>query len=162
MEPQATEAPGRTAELDLYERRLLGVLVEKAKTTPDAYPLTTNALRTGCNQKSNRFPQMDFDEDRVESVADALRQKGALTLVQGDSRVERFRHRAYDWFGVDKTELAVLTGLRSRRRTNRLSPRPASTRPQKEGRVPTCGPNWRRCVSTSASRLQNSAVSWTI
>ncbi|MEO1498718.1 MAG: DUF480 domain-containing protein [Planctomycetota bacterium] len=111
MEQQATEAPGRTAELDLYERRVLGVLVEKAKTTPDAYPLTTNALRTGCNQKSNRFPQMDFDEDRVESVADALRQKGALTLVQGDSRVERFRHRAYDWFGVDKTELAVLTEL---------------------------------------------------
>ncbi|TWT43439.1 DUF480 domain-containing protein [Botrimarina hoheduenensis] len=106
------EAPrGRTATLDLYERRLLGVLIEKAKTTPDAYPLSANALRTGCNQKSNRSPQLDLDEDRVETVADALREKGALTLVQGESRVERYRHRAYEWFGVDKVELAVLAEL---------------------------------------------------
>lgn len=111
MSDESNETPGRTATLDREERRVLGVLIEKAKTTPDAYPLSLNALRTGCNQKSNRFPQMDLDDDRVETIADSLRAKGAITLVQGDSRVERFRHRAYDWFGVDKVELAVLAEL---------------------------------------------------
>lgn len=97
--------------LDADERRVLGVLVEKAKTTPDAYPLSLNALRTGCNQKSNRSPQVDFDDERVERAADSLRSKKALVIVQGDSRVERYRHLAYDWLGVEKQELAVMAEL---------------------------------------------------
>ena len=97
--------------LEAVQRRVLGVLVEKAKTTPDAYPLSLNALRTGSNQKSNRFPQMDLDEQRVESAIDSLRGLGALTVVQGDSRVERYRHRLYEWLGVEKAELAVLAEL---------------------------------------------------
>lgn len=97
--------------LDRHERRVFGVLIEKAKTTPDAYPLSLNALRNGCNQKSNRFPQMTLDEEQVDQAADSLRQKKAVSLVQGDSRVERFRHLGYDWFGVDKVELAVLAEL---------------------------------------------------
>ena len=97
--------------LDANQRRVLGALIEKAKTTPDAYPLSLNALRTACNQKSNRFPQTDFSEDQVDQIADDLRTKGALSRVQGDSRVERYRHLAYDWFGVDKVELAVLAEL---------------------------------------------------
>ncbi len=97
--------------LDRHERRVFGVLIEKAKTTPDAYPLSLNALRNGCNQKSNRFPQMTLDEEQVDRAADSLRQKKAVSLVQGDSRVERFRHLGYDWFGVDKVELAVLAEL---------------------------------------------------
>ena len=97
--------------LDRNERRVFGVLIEKAKTTPDAYPLSLNALRNGCNQKSNRFPQMTLDEEQVDQAADSLRQKKAVSLVQGDSRVERFRHLGYDWFGVDKVELAVLAEL---------------------------------------------------
>lgn len=106
-----SEAPDHPGPLDALERRVLGVLVEKAKTTPDAYPLSLNALRTGCNQKSNRFPQMSLDEEQVERAADSLRQKGALTLVQGDSRVERYRHRMYEWLGVEKAELAVVAEL---------------------------------------------------
>ncbi|TWT87480.1 hypothetical protein Mal64_30190 [Pseudobythopirellula maris] len=93
------------------ERRILGALVEKAKTTPDAYPLSLNALRSACNQKSNRSPQMTLDEDQIDEAIDALRQKGAVSVVQGDSRVERYRHLAYDWLGVDKTELAVMAEL---------------------------------------------------
>jgi uncharacterized protein YceH (UPF0502 family) len=104
----ATNHPG---PLSSFERRVLGVLVEKAKTTPDAYPLSLNALRTGCNQKNNRYPQMELDDDQVERSADSLRQKGALTLVQGDSRVERYRHRLYEWLGVEKAELAVVAEL---------------------------------------------------
>lgn len=109
----SSDHPGPThpGALDALERRVLGVLVEKAKTTPDAYPLSLNALRTGCNQKNNRFPQMALDEEQVERAADTLRQKGALTLVQGDSRVERYRHRMYEWLGVEKAELAVVAEL---------------------------------------------------
>lgn len=97
--------------LEAFERRVLGVLVEKAKTTPAAYPLSINALRSGCNQKSNRFPQMELDEDQLDRTLDALRAKGALTVVQGDSRVERYRHRLYEWLGVEKAELAVVAEL---------------------------------------------------
>lgn len=97
--------------LDATERRVLGVLIEKAKTTPDAYPLSLNALRNGSNQKSNRFPQMSLEEEQIDRAADTLRQKKGVSLVQGDSRVERYRHLGYDWFGVDKTELAVMAEL---------------------------------------------------
>lgn len=107
----ANESPTPPGPLEAYQRRVLGVLVEKAKTTPDAYPLSLNALRTGCNQKSNRFPKMELDEDQIERTLDSLRAKGAITVVQGDSRVERFRHRMYDWLGVEKAELAVVAEL---------------------------------------------------
>ncbi|TWT96901.1 hypothetical protein Pla108_26770 [Botrimarina colliarenosi] len=103
--------PAHPGPLESFERRVLGVLVEKAKTTPDAYPLSAKALLTGCNQKNNRFPQMALDEDQVERATDTLRQKGALTVVQGDSRVERYRHRLYEWLGVEKAELAVVAEL---------------------------------------------------
>ena len=53
--------------LDRTQRRVAGVLVEKAKTTPENYPLSLNAITTGCNQKSNRSPQMDLREDQVEA-----------------------------------------------------------------------------------------------
>lgn len=76
-----TDTPQAPATLDAAERRVLGVLIEKAKTTPDAYPLSLNSLRTGCNQKSNRFPQVDYDDDRVEQTIESLREKGAVTVV---------------------------------------------------------------------------------
>ncbi|QDV75922.1 DUF480 domain-containing protein [Botrimarina mediterranea] len=111
MSTAIDSGPTHPGPLSSLERRVLGVLVEKAKTTPDAYPLSLNALRTGCNQKNNRYPQMELDDDQVERAADSLRQKGALTLVQGDSRVERYRHRMYEWLGVEKAELAVVAEL---------------------------------------------------
>lgn len=92
-------------------RRVVGVLVEKAKTTPDAYPLTLNALTTGCNQKSNRSPQMNLSTDEVEECLEQLRELGAVCEVQGSSRVPRYRHQMYEWLGVDKTELAVMAEL---------------------------------------------------
>ena len=98
-------------QLEANERRVLGVLIEKAKTTPDAYPLTLKGLVTGSNQKSNRFPQMTLDEDRVEEAIEDLRTKGAVAIIQGDGRVEKYRHLAYDWLGVSKLELAVMGEL---------------------------------------------------
>ena len=97
--------------LDALQRRVLGVLVEKAKTTPDSYPLTVNSIKAACNQKSNRKPQMDLDADDVMATLDELREMGAVSEVQGDGRVSKYRHRGYDWLGVEKMEMAVIAEL---------------------------------------------------
>jgi len=97
--------------LPANQRRVLGVLVEKAKTTPSAYPLTLNGLTTGCNQKSNRYPVLSLDADDVEDALDALRDLKAIAEVHGDGRTVKYRHYMKDWLGVDGTELAVMTEL---------------------------------------------------
>ena len=97
--------------LNSSQRRVLGVLMEKAKTTPDAYPMTLKAITTGCNQKSNRDPQMDLDVDRVEEALEELREMKAVAEIQGDGRVPKYRHFAYEWFGVDKVEMAIMAEL---------------------------------------------------
>jgi uncharacterized protein YceH (UPF0502 family) len=96
--------------LDVHERRVLGVLVEKAKTTADAYPLTLNALVTGCNQKSNRDPILDLDDDELEETLARLKGRGLVMKVVG-SRVDRWRHMLYEEWHVGKIELAVLAEL---------------------------------------------------
>jgi uncharacterized protein len=115
MSDPSTETPAPAAPkwrpLERHERRVAGVLAEKAKTTPENYPLSLNSLMNGCNQKSNRFPQMQLDEDQVSQALDVLRHAGAVALIQGDGRVEKFRHLLYDWLGVDKAELAVMAEL---------------------------------------------------
>jgi hypothetical protein len=93
------------------ERRILGVLAEKAKTTPDAYPMSVNGITTGCNQKSNRFPTMQLEPDQIEEALDRLRGIGAVAMIEGYGRVVKYRHYLYDWLGVDKVELAVMTEL---------------------------------------------------
>ncbi len=93
------------------QRRVAGVLIEKAKTTADAYPMSLNALTSGCNQKSNRSPQMKVSPDDVEQSLDELREMGAVTEIQGSGRVAKYRHRMYEWLGVEKTELAVMAEL---------------------------------------------------
>jgi uncharacterized protein len=108
--PSETQSP-RWRPLAAIDRRMVGVLVEKAKTTPEAYPLSANALRSGANQKNNRFPLMDLEIEDVEESLERLRATGAVTEVQGGSRVARFRHHLYEWLGVDKVELAVMTEL---------------------------------------------------
>jgi uncharacterized protein YceH (UPF0502 family) len=112
MEPEnQTAEKSEWKALPSHQRRVLGVLVEKAKTTPDGYPLSLNALRNGCNQKSNRSPQLNLTELQVEDAIDGLRRLGAAAEVQGDSRVCKYRHYMKDWLGVDGTELAVMAEL---------------------------------------------------
>ncbi len=96
--------------LDHKARRVLGVLIEKAKTTPDAYPLTLNALVTGCNQKSNRDPIMELDEGDVEDTLRQLKMHAIVVKVFG-GRSERWRHLLYETWNVDKLELAILGEL---------------------------------------------------
>ncbi|HEY2894244.1 MAG TPA: DUF480 domain-containing protein [Pirellulales bacterium] len=104
-------APPRWTPLRAIDRRVIGVLVEKAKTTPDAYPMTLNALRSGCNQKNNRDPLMQVEIEDVEESLERLRALGAVGEVQGGGRVSKFRHYAYEWLGVEKLELAVMAEL---------------------------------------------------
>ena len=106
-----SEESRRWGPLGRIERRVAGVLVEKAKTTPDNYPLTLNSLVNGCNQKSNRSPQLQLDEEQVYDALDELRKVGAVSVVQGDGRAEKYRHLMYEWLGVDKVELAVMAEL---------------------------------------------------
>jgi uncharacterized protein YceH (UPF0502 family) len=87
------------------------VLVEKAKTTPDGYPMTISALVAGSNQKTNRSPLMSMTADEVEETLAELRELGAVTEVQSGGRVARYKHRMYEWLGVDKVELAVMAEL---------------------------------------------------
>lgn len=92
-------------------RRVLGVLVEKAKTTPDNYPLSLSAIITGSNQKSNRSPKMDLDEDDAHLALDELREAGAAREVQGNGRVLKYRHAAYEWMDLDSPQASVMTEL---------------------------------------------------
>jgi uncharacterized protein len=97
--------------LNSRQRRVLGVLIEKAKTTPDAYPMTLNAIVAGCNQKSNREPVMELSPEDVEQVLEELRAIGVVTEVQGQGRVAKYRHHAYEWLGIENLESAVMTEL---------------------------------------------------
>jgi uncharacterized protein YceH (UPF0502 family) len=108
-----TQADRRWGPLSARERRVLGVLIEKQKTTPDNYPMTIAALVAGCNQKSNRDPITNYDADDIEETLHALRQKGVVVLYEGSGRVERWKHTAYDWLGLKDrpVEMAVLAEL---------------------------------------------------
>jgi uncharacterized protein len=115
-QPDETQSGGEPAgkavrPLEANERRVLGVLIEKAKTTPDQYPLSLNALVTGCNQKSNRAPVMSLDEEQVMRAVRSLQAAGTVAEVFGSGKLPRYRHLAYDWLGVGKEELAILGEL---------------------------------------------------
>src|SRR5512145_505925 len=110
VQPVTHTAP-RWHPLETIERRVLGVLIEKAKTTPENYPLSLNSLKAGCNQKNNRAPIMQLEEEQVEEALESLRKTGAIAQIQGGGRVDKYRHLAYEWLGVEKVELAVMAEL---------------------------------------------------
>lgn len=97
--------------LTRHQRRVVGVLIEKSKTTPNAYPMTLNSITTGANQKSNRSPQMTLAADDVELILDELRDMGAVAEIQGDGRVAKYKHKMYNWLGVEKVEMAIMGEL---------------------------------------------------
>lgn len=108
---QQTTSDAAWSALTSIQRRVAGVLVEKAKTTPSAYPLTLNGIVTAANQKSNRSPVTNLTEEQVENTLYELRKLGAVVEVQSSGRVPKFRHQLYEWMGVDKVELAVMAEL---------------------------------------------------
>jgi hypothetical protein len=90
---------------------VLGVLVEKAKTTPAGYPMSVNAIVAGCNQKNNRDPLSAYDDVDVEQALDQLRTLGVVSELDWVGRVSKYKHHAYEWLGVSRPELAVMAEL---------------------------------------------------
>ncbi len=86
--------------------------MEKEITTPDYYPLSLNALMTACNQKSNRDPVMELNEDAVRDALDGLESQGLAGRARGaDSRVTKYEHRLAEVFNFDRRESAILCVL---------------------------------------------------
>jgi uncharacterized protein YceH (UPF0502 family) len=99
-------------DADPVEIRVLGCLIEKQRTTPDAYPLSLNALRLACNQATNRDPVADYDEHRIRRALDALSRRGWVRLASGPgSRAVKFRHLFDEALSLDEEELCLLAVL---------------------------------------------------
>jgi len=97
--------------LDTTEVRVLGALLEKEATTPEYYPLSLNALVNACNQKSNRDPVVDYDEDTVYDAVTRLREKKLALLTTGNGRVNKYSQRLSETLNLGRRELAVLCTL---------------------------------------------------
>lgn len=98
--------------LDAFELRVLGSLMEKARTTPDYYPMTVNGLAAACNQKTSRNPVMNLDEETVLATLNSLKKKGLVsTATGGTSRSVKYKHNLALAFPIEPPEISVLTLL---------------------------------------------------
>ena len=121
-----------SAEPDPVEIRVVGCLLEKQRTTPEAYPLSLNALRLACNQATNRDPVVDYDEREVLGALERLHRRGWTRMASGPgSRARKYRQLLDQALGLNRGELAVLCVLMLRgpqtpgelkQRTERLHP----------------------------------------
>jgi uncharacterized protein YceH (UPF0502 family) len=99
-------------EPDAVEMRVLGCLIEKQRTTPDAYPLTLNSLRVACNQSTNRDPVVDYSESDVRGALERLGQRRWTRLASWSSgRSMKYRHLVGETLGLADSELALLAVL---------------------------------------------------
>ena len=97
---------------DAVELRVLGCLIEKQRTTPDAYPLSLNALRLACNQSTNREPIVDYDEPTIRDALQRLSTKGWVRLASGpSSRAVKYRHLFDDALDLAPPESSLLAVL---------------------------------------------------
>ena len=108
----ASEAPS-LIPLTQEQVRVLGCLIEKEATTPEAYPLTLNSLVIACNQTTNRDPVVRYDEDTVLEALDGLKRRGyVLQLTLVGARVQKYKHTLDAKFGfLDKPGIALLAVL---------------------------------------------------
>ena len=101
--------------LNFEETRVLGSLIEKELTTPEYYPLTLNSLVSACNQKNNRLPKSNLDEDEVSKTIEELRMKRLVHRVDlVGSRVPKFQHNAEKELDLIKAERALVAELLNR------------------------------------------------
>jgi hypothetical protein len=99
-------------DADAVEIRVVGCLLEKQRTTPDAYPLSLNALRLACNQATNRDPVVDYDEATVAEALRRLALRKWTRLASGaGSRARKYRHLIDEALGLDDAELSLLAVL---------------------------------------------------
>jgi uncharacterized protein YceH (UPF0502 family) len=99
-------------DADPIEIRVLGCLIEKQRTTPDAYPLSLNSLRLACNQATSREPVVDYDEPTIRAALEQLSRRGWVRLASGPgSRAVKYRHLFDDALSLDDAEISLLTVL---------------------------------------------------
>jgi hypothetical protein len=99
-------------ELGPEQIRVLGCLMEKQRTTPDAYPLSLNALRLACNQSTNRDPVVDYDEPIIRDALHRLERRGLVRLASGaGSRTAKYRHLLAEALPMDNAEQAAMCVL---------------------------------------------------
>ena len=104
--------PSGPIQLTAAEARVLGALVEKEVTTPDYYPLSLNALINACNQRSNREPVMDLDEDDVRQALHGLEDNGLAGRARAaDGRVTKYEHWLGEAFNFSRAETALICVL---------------------------------------------------
>jgi uncharacterized protein len=97
---------------DAVEIRVLGCLIEKQRTTPDAYPLSLNSLRLACNQTTNRDPVVVYEEPEIRAALDRLSNRGWVRLASGaGSRALKYRHLFDDAMSLQDAEISLLTVL---------------------------------------------------
>lgn len=98
--------------VDSVQIRVLGCLLEKQQTTPDAYPLTLNSLRLACNQATSRDPVVDYDEATVQEAAQRLGRRGWARMASyHGSRSPKYRHLLDEALDLSPDELALLCVL---------------------------------------------------
>ncbi len=93
------------------EIRVLGALIEKENTVPETYPLSLNSLVAACNQKSSRFPVVEYDESDVIEAIDGLRHVGFAAEISGGSRVKKYAQRFTEKLNLGRRETAILCVL---------------------------------------------------
>jgi uncharacterized protein YceH (UPF0502 family) len=96
--------------LSLLETRVLGTLAEKRHTVPDSYPLTLNALASGCNQKTSRSPVMDASDTEIQAALDSLK-RANLVMETSGGRVSRYEENLQRVLQVPSQSAALLTSL---------------------------------------------------
>ena len=102
------------------EIRVLGCLIEKQRTTPDAYPLSLNTLRLACNQATSRDPVVDYDEPTMREALERLSRRGWVRLASGPgSRAAKYRHLLDTALTLDDAELAAARGADAARAADR-------------------------------------------
>ena len=132
-------------DLSAPEIRVLGCLLEKQRTTPDAYPLSLNALRLACNQATNRDPVTEYDEAIIRDALHRLSRRRWARLASGaGSRAPKYRHLLDEALGLPEDELAVLCVLMLRGRAD-------AGRAQAAHRAPAPAGRPRRRCSTRSS-----------
>jgi uncharacterized protein YceH (UPF0502 family) len=105
----AMDSPQTLPVLDAEELRVLGTLMEKAKTTPDYYPMTLNGLVAACNQKTSRKPVVNYDDDTVINALNSLKRRGLTSTATGGSiRNIKYKHNFAIVFPVIPSEVALI------------------------------------------------------
>jgi uncharacterized protein YceH (UPF0502 family) len=103
------DSPKTLPVLDAPELRVLGVLMEKSKTTPDYYPMTVNSLVAACNQKTSRKPVVNYDEETVVLALNTLKRRGLISTATGGSdRSVKYKHNFAIVFPVIPSEVALI------------------------------------------------------